>query len=93
VFRKHITGLEAQKDRIETIRPSESCLNWVLELGSGAAAAALGLTTLGPILFLRGDEAQSASMFADNARAFDALLEATKQLIERLGILDLNTHT
>ena len=61
-------------------------------LGLVSAAAALGLASLGAILFLSADEAQSSPMLADDAGALDALLEPSKQLIERLGILDLNPH-
>ena len=35
--------------------------------GGIAAAAALGLAALGAVLFLDTDEAQAATMFADNA--------------------------
>ena len=55
--------------------------------------AAFCFATLGPILFLGTDEPQTAPMFADNAGALDALLESPEQLIERFGILDLNTHS
>ena len=68
------------------VGPEERSLSCV------SAAAALGLTALGAILFLRTDEAQTASMFPDNAGAFDALLETTEQLIERLGIFNLYPH-
>jgi len=61
-------------------------------LGLVPAAAALGLPSLGAILFLRADEAQAAAMLADNPGPFDAFLEPSKQLIERLRILDLNPH-
>jgi hypothetical protein len=56
------------------------------------AAAALGLPSLGAILFLRADKAQPAAMLTDNPGPFDAFLESSKQLIERLRILDLNPH-
>jgi hypothetical protein len=57
------------------------------------AAAALGLAALGAILFLSADEPQTSPVLADNAGALNSLLESTEQLIERLGILNLNPHS
>ncbi len=60
--------------------------------GGGAAAAALGLAALRAVLFLNADEAQAAAVLADDAGALDTLLEAAEELVERLGIFDLNAH-
>ncbi len=58
-----------------------------------AAAAALGLATLGPVLFLHADEAETAPVFTDDPGALDALGEATEQLLEALGVAEFHTHT
>ena len=55
-------------------------------------AAALGLSALGAILFLRADKTQATPVLTNNAGPFNALLESAKQLIERFGILDLYPH-
>jgi hypothetical protein len=63
------------------------------DLGRGvAAAAALSLAALGAVLFLDADEAQAATMLANHARALDAFVEATEELIEAFSLAELNPH-
>jgi hypothetical protein len=57
-----------------------------------AAAAALGLATLGAILFLDADEAQAAAVLTDNTGALDPLGESLEELLEALGISQFNSH-
>ena len=57
-----------------------------------AAAAALGLAALRPVLFLDADEAQTPAMLADHARTLDSLGKAAKELIEALPIAEFNPH-
>src|SRR5215203_3796414 len=56
------------------------------------AAAALGLPTLGAVLLLRADKAQATTVLTDDSGPLDALRKPLQQLIERLGILDLDSH-
>ena len=60
--------------------------------GCGAAAAALGLTSLRSVLFLDADEAESSTMLTEDTGALDGLIESTKQLFEAFAISNLNTH-
>lgn len=61
-------------------------------LGRGTAAASLSLSALRAVLFLDADEAQPASMLAQNARTLDGLIESTKKLFKAFVISNLNTH-
>lgn len=70
-----------------------ACLPACQRLGRGvAAAAALSLAALGAVLFLDTDEAQAATMFADNAGALDALVEAAEKLIKALPVTEFCPH-
>ncbi len=73
-------GLFASRYRAQTL------------LGLGAAAAALSLSALRAVLFLDADEAQSASMLAEDTAALDGLIESSKELLEPLVVTNLNTH-
>ena len=57
-----------------------------------AAAAALGLAALGAVLFLDADEAQPATMLANDAGALNALVETAEELIEALAFTEFCPH-
>jgi hypothetical protein len=62
---------------------TESRENRKSRLALIAATAALGLATLGPVLFLNADKAQSAPVLTNDPRSLDTLGEAAKKLIKR----------
>ena len=73
----------------------EVAVLWRCEsLGRGvAAAAALGLAALRPVLFLNAYEAQAATVLADDPRPLDALREPPEEPIKALRFAELYVHT
>src|SRR5688572_5570715 len=62
-------------------------------LGGVAAAAALGLAALGPVLFLNANEAQTAPVLPDDSGTLDGFVETAKELLEPFGITNFYPHS
>jgi hypothetical protein len=60
--------------------------------GLGAAATALGFAALRSVFFLDTDEAETASVLADDPRAFDRFVEAAEELFKALRITEFDPH-
>jgi len=55
-------------------------------------APTLGLAALGAVLFLNADEPQTSPVLPDDSGSLDPLVESAQQLLEALGLSNLNTH-
>jgi hypothetical protein len=74
-------------------RPAPAALRRRGRLGGVAAAAALGLAALGPVLFLDADEAQAAPVLPDDSGSLNGFVETAKELLEPFGIANLYPHS
>lgn len=89
----HPTGQKKRKPDANShpVSFGDACERTTL-LGRSSTAAALGLSTLRPVLFLDADEAESAAMLTENPGALDGLIESTQQLLKAFAFSNLNTH-